>query len=524
VWDISCEIVDTGLANVEYCTYGCSSEEGGCSHKYCPDGDNDGVANESGCELSPTDIAELNGVNYDRVDYQYVLFENSKNWQNAQDDCVSKGGNLVQIVDSEVKQILDEKFPRATDSSTEYWIGFNDNINEGKFVWPKGNIGEPSTYNWASNKPNDNGDCAVVITDGTWEDRGCLNYRDYVCELPYTFDCDDNNPSVANVCVHTGNASWSNLVSRDMEIERADSMDTVLMISNVTQGDLNYNVKTDKLNFLLFPTTVDLEPKMLNQGSFSPWFVTDTIDNLFFVITDSTSSSWTSNTLVVNNEARNTVPHVEILSPVENSNSSYGGNIQFNATVYDEDDFLKVTWEFGDGNGKTFDNYAQAVNGSSSLSTTHTYTSCGLFDVKLIVEEKGSAEGRENIVEDSHQFFVYREGICVFPVISSPEKRYDYPPLVLFNATQSYVTNCSLGPMGANSFPVGNLNCVYVHEKGKGAINGNYNLFVEWLIDGTKKVSGAWNSDVSGMKIQNFYRWFGEKAYHTAQLKLTFSN
>ena len=71
--------------------------------------------------------------------------------------------------------------------ASEGWIGFDDSMAEGNFVWV---TGEPTAYTfWAPGEPNDGGqngeDCALTNRAGQagrWDDRPCaMNYA-FVCE------------------------------------------------------------------------------------------------------------------------------------------------------------------------------------------------------------------------------------------------------------------------------------------------------------------------------------------------------
>jgi len=70
---------------------------------------------------------------------------------------------------------------------SEAWIGFDDSMNEGTFVWV---TGEPTAYTWwAPGEPNDGGsngeDCGITNRAGQagrWDDRPCGNNYGFVCE------------------------------------------------------------------------------------------------------------------------------------------------------------------------------------------------------------------------------------------------------------------------------------------------------------------------------------------------------
>jgi cysteine-rich repeat protein len=200
---------------------------------------------------------------------------------------------------------------------------------------------------------------------------------------------------------------------------------------------------------------------------------------------------------------------------------------EFFQDSYDEDDFLNARWDFGDGHSKSLEFYSLTVNGSEALDVSHQYEDCGLFKVNFEVEE--TERGQKD--SSSVNLFVFKEGICVFPIISSPiDGKNDYGQLINFNASQSFVTNCSVGEMSNVDFVLGDLNCEFLHRPGQKFVGEGYNLFVEWVIDYdlNRKVSGEWGSSLgNGLGtgvVQEFRKFFLVAARHTAQLKLIYSD
>jgi hypothetical protein len=96
--------------------------------------------------------------------------------------------DLVRIDDQGENDFLDGLVGATT------WIGANDQGTEGVWVWPdgeqfwSGDAGGSSVgglyENWNGGEPNNSGgeDCAEFRTDGLWNDNGCGNTRDLVCE------------------------------------------------------------------------------------------------------------------------------------------------------------------------------------------------------------------------------------------------------------------------------------------------------------------------------------------------------
>ena len=63
-----------------------------------------------------------------------------------------------------------------------FWIGANDEAEEGTFVWEDGN--NFCYMNWEYNEPNNwdpDEDCVVVNKGGRWNDLYCYRHRYYAC-------------------------------------------------------------------------------------------------------------------------------------------------------------------------------------------------------------------------------------------------------------------------------------------------------------------------------------------------------
>ena len=115
---------------------------------------------------------------------KYAYCVDVLDWNSAEADCKSQGGHLVSIHDSTQQQTI---AARANSLKLgDIWIGFNDKLQEGKFVWPDGT---PSDFSlWNGGEPNDwgnNEDCAEIYADnGSWNDLDCNSGMHYVCKLP----------------------------------------------------------------------------------------------------------------------------------------------------------------------------------------------------------------------------------------------------------------------------------------------------------------------------------------------------
>ncbi|KAJ7377481.1 chromatin-modulating protein mrc1 [Desmophyllum pertusum] len=65
------------------------------------------------------------------------------------------------------------------------WIGLNDRLNEGQFVWSDGTPFNSSIYNnWNDGEPDNNGDDCVELYNNRWNDVPCSSTYYYICERP----------------------------------------------------------------------------------------------------------------------------------------------------------------------------------------------------------------------------------------------------------------------------------------------------------------------------------------------------
>lgn len=155
----------------------------------------------------------------------------------------------------------------------------------------------------------------------------------------------------------------------------------------------------------------------------------------------------------------------------------------FNVTATDEDDLLKITWNFGDGTREVIENYSSYLD-SSKANVQHNYTSPGIYKWTLTVEEMNNGRNNKNSTQGT--IHVLMEGINVFPIISSPEENKFYGHLVQFNASQSYIANCSLSDFGISDFNITDDNnevdlyCKYILAPESEQPIGEYNVSIRW--------------------------------------------
>ena len=109
-----------------------------------------------------------NGAN----SHVYFLLGTSS-WTEAEAKAIALGGHLATINDADENAWVHSTF--SGDGTRGLWIGFNDAVSEGNFVWPSG---EASAYsNWYLGEPNNYGDedYAYIgfptFADANWNDQ-----------------------------------------------------------------------------------------------------------------------------------------------------------------------------------------------------------------------------------------------------------------------------------------------------------------------------------------------------------------
>ncbi|XP_051519438.1 CD209 antigen-like protein E isoform X1 [Myxocyprinus asiaticus] len=120
----------------------------------------------------------------------YFFSSGKLNWSCSQDDCVSKGANLVTITSKQEQEFLVSKI------NMTHWIGLNDLDTEGHWVWVNNqtldtqvqfwfSVGQREPDNWKEEDPL--GENCASLGDhlgnyNTWFDASCKKHKRYICE------------------------------------------------------------------------------------------------------------------------------------------------------------------------------------------------------------------------------------------------------------------------------------------------------------------------------------------------------
>ncbi|XP_067170759.1 CD209 antigen-like protein A isoform X1 [Apteryx mantelli] len=109
----------------------------------------------------------------------YSFSTESLSWEDAKQICSDQGSHLV-IVNTE----LEQKFLKDNiNSSSTYWLGLTDKLEEGTWLWINGEPASISYWNtWRENRDKEQQDCGSIGPDGIWTDERCSRAHHWICE------------------------------------------------------------------------------------------------------------------------------------------------------------------------------------------------------------------------------------------------------------------------------------------------------------------------------------------------------
>ncbi|XP_074516563.1 oxidized low-density lipoprotein receptor 1-like isoform X1 [Sebastes fasciatus] len=121
--------------------------------------------------------------------------DSKKNWPDSRANCISQGGDLLVINNSEEQQLMIDNLPSLTYSvawmQKGFWMGLTDVVTAGTWVWVN-NVTEVKTEYWVNGQPThvgpQSGNCAAfnryVNTIGAWYNGNCRDHLLYwICEM-----------------------------------------------------------------------------------------------------------------------------------------------------------------------------------------------------------------------------------------------------------------------------------------------------------------------------------------------------
>jgi len=247
--------------------------------------------------------------------------------------------------------------------------------------------------------------------------------------------------------------------------------DTVQMVwedADLPEGtEVTFEVYEDDLNFPPFSAddkirTIDNNNEIIGKvesdgNAYGSWKITsddlaETSDLDAFIFR---TNGETSNELTINETVANARPLTQINNPITESNytirqgSVFSNDISFTQTSSDEDDDLKIKWDFGDNVNQEFlnckaltDETLDCLNGNGD--TTHTYntSSLGTKIVKLTAKEMTRIQSEE----DTSRIYIYGEDIIIFIIIDKEISGR----VVEIDATRTHVSECKYDEAACN--------------------------------------------------------------------------
>ncbi|PKU34697.1 c-type lectin domain family 3 member a [Limosa lapponica baueri] len=115
----------------------------------------------------------------------YLVSEVTKHFHEANEDCIAKGGTLAIPRNNDETNILRDYGKKSMPRVSEFWLGVNDMINEGKFVDVNGMALQ--YFNWDRAQPNGGKreNCVFFSqsSQGKWVDEVCRTAKRYICEF-----------------------------------------------------------------------------------------------------------------------------------------------------------------------------------------------------------------------------------------------------------------------------------------------------------------------------------------------------
>lgn len=165
------------------------------------------------------------------------------------------GGYLATITSQAENDFILSEVPTT---AFPFFIGLNDIVSEGTFVWDNG---EPVTYtNWTPGEPNNAGneDCAQMYNTGLWNDVSCGNSYEALIEVPVDMGFGDQ------VYLHCADSLG---VAVYLEVEdQSGNLDYEYCVVS-TADNLGPEISTDDFTLYLDASGQAVVPDSLKDGS-----------------------------------------------------------------------------------------------------------------------------------------------------------------------------------------------------------------------------------------------------------------
>ncbi|XP_009563574.2 asialoglycoprotein receptor 1-like isoform X2 [Cuculus canorus] len=113
----------------------------------------------------------------------YFFSTDAKPWLTARNYCTNHKAHLVIIDNEEENGFL----ARHITDNQVFWLGLSDTESEGNWQWVDRR--SRSFLSWNNGEPNDAGhdgeDCAIIYSNGRWNDIGCSSNEAWICEQTF---------------------------------------------------------------------------------------------------------------------------------------------------------------------------------------------------------------------------------------------------------------------------------------------------------------------------------------------------
>ncbi|MDP2924836.1 MAG: LamG domain-containing protein [Nanoarchaeota archaeon] len=315
-------------------------------------------------------------------------------------------------------------------------------------------------------------------------------------------------------------AEWQNMLSNEITIaHEGDTVKLVLKGAGFSNKEINFTIK--KVSYLLWILRFDKKIASTSSIGYTTWKTNETGNDYYFIAEYMDGVKYRYESEKLNILAYdNFFPYTEIVKPINESNFSIiladkkTSSISFEQISLDEDDDLKVKWNFDDGNISTY--YDCLTNGS--CNTAHQYNRSGTKIITLNAEEMT----RNQYAADYARIYVYGKGLNIFSIIDEPSYGNETKDAGYYeiDGRSSYVANCSYMENECND-KAKSINPSWSCQKPTGADIWCYRhaessqLGFQWIIDGVV-VPNIHNNN-------RFEYHFLETRLHTIKLKVSYS-
>nr|XP_018672740.1 lectin BRA-3-like [Ciona intestinalis] len=131
----------------------------------------------------------------------YEVVTDSKNFNDAEDHCRGLDGLLFySITSASVQNALSNAITSnpTLNAHSSFWIGLDDTITEGRFIWNKGEaLGSGDYTNFHSSvgaQSHENKDCVKIDKASSWQwlASNCAERKPFICQkgaFPVKFVC-----------------------------------------------------------------------------------------------------------------------------------------------------------------------------------------------------------------------------------------------------------------------------------------------------------------------------------------------